>query len=64
MERSCTHQWSRSEITELVLARMYNIFYKIIHFVMIIITIFNMPLQHKWQMLTYMQAKVIGKKVI
>ena len=64
MERSVTHEWSKTEITELVLSRMYNIFYKIIHFVMIIIAIFHMPLQHKFQMLSDMRTKVIGKKVI
>ena len=64
MERSVTHEWSKTEITELVLSRMYNIFYKIIHFVMIIIAIFHMPLQHKFQMLSQIKHKVIGKKVI
>ena len=64
MERSVTHEWSKTEITELVLSRMYNIFYKIIHFVMIIIAIFHMPLQHKFEMLSHIKEKVIGKKVI
>ena len=64
MERSVTHEWSKTELIDLMLSRMYNIFYKIIHFVMIIIAIFHMPLQHKFQMLSDMRAKVIGKKVI
>jgi len=64
MERSVTHEWSKTELFDLMLSRMYNIFYKIIHFVMIIIAIFHMPLQHKFQMLSDMRTKVIGKKVI
>ena len=64
MERSLTHKWSKAELTELVLSCMYKIYY----FLIIIITIFHMPLQDKWQilsqMLSQMRAKVIGKKVI
>ena len=60
MERSLTHKWSRTELIELVLSCMYKIYYV----VMIIVAIFHMPLQHKWQMLADMRAKVIGKKVI
>ena len=63
MERSVTHEWSKTELIDLMLSRMYNIFYKIIHFVMIIIAIFHMPLQHKFQMLSDMRAKVIGKHI-
>ena len=60
MERSLTHKWSKAELTELVLSCMYKIYY----FFIIIIAIFHMPLQHKWQMLADMRAKVIGQKVI
>ena len=64
MERSVSHPWSRSELIDVVLSRMSSILYKIYYVVIIIITIFHMPLQHKWQMLADMRAKVIGKKVI
>ena len=64
MERSCTQPYSRSELIDLMLSRMSSIVYKIIHFVMIIIAIFHMPLQHKFQMLSDIKGKVIGKKVI
>ena len=64
MERSVTHEWSRSELVELMLSRMSRIVYKIYYFVMIIIAIFHMPLQHKFQMLSQLKQKVIGKKVI
>ena len=64
MERSCTQPYSRSEIIDLMLSRMSRIVYKIYYFVMIIIAIFHMPLQHKFQMLSELKQKVIGKKVI
>ena len=64
MERSVTHEWSRSELVELMLSRMSRIVYKIYYFFMIIIAIFHMPLQHKFQMLSELKQKVIGKKVI
>jgi hypothetical protein len=43
---------------------MSRIVYKIYYFLIIVMTIFHMPLQDKWQMLADMRAKVIGKKVI
>ena len=64
MERSLTHQYSRSEIIDLILSRTSCILYKIYYFVMIIIAIFHMPLHHKFQMLSQIKEKVIGKKVI
>ena len=64
MERSLTHQYSRSEIIDLILSRTSCILYKIYYFVMIIIAIFHMPLHHKFQMLSQIKHKVIGKKVI
>ena len=64
MERSVSHPWSRSELIDVVLSRMSSILYKIIHMVIIIISIFHMPLQDKFQILAYLRAKVIGKKVI
>ena len=64
MERSATHPWSKTEIINLMLSRMSRIVYKIYYFVMIVITLFHMPLQHKFQILADMRAKVIGKKVI
>ena len=64
MERSLTHKWSRTELTELMLSRMSSILYKIIHVVIMIVAIFHMPLQHKFQMLSDMRKKEIGKKVI
>ena len=64
MERSVSHPWSRSEIIDLMLSRMSRIVYKIYYFVMIIIAIFHMPLQHKFEMLSQIKEKVIGKKVI
>ena len=64
MERSVSHPWSRSELIDVVLSRMSSILYKIYYFLIIIIAIFHMPLQHKFQMLADMRAKVIGKKVI
>ena len=60
MERSVTHKWSRTELIELILSCMYKIYY----FLIMIVAIFHMPLQHKFQMLSDMRAKVIGKKVI
>ena len=60
MERSLTHKWSRTELIELILSCMYKIYY----FLIMIVAIFHMPLQHKWQILSNMRAKVIGKKVI
>ena len=60
MERSLTHKWSRTELIELILSCMYKIYY----FLIMIVAIFHMPLQHKFQMLADMRAKVIGKKVI
>ena len=64
MERSCTQPYSRSELIDLMLNRMSGIVYKIYYFVMIIIAIFHMPLQHKFEMLSQIKEKVIGKKVI
>ena len=64
MERSVSHPYSRSELIDLILSRMSRIVYKIYYFLIIIIAIFHMPLQDKWQMLADMRAKVIGKKVI
>ena len=58
MERSLTHKWSKAELIQLVLSCMYKIYYM----VMIIVAIFHMPLQHKFQMLSQMRAKVIGPK--
>lgn len=63
MERSCTQPYSRSEIIDLMLSRMSRIVYKIYYFLMILIAIFHMPLQHKFQMLSDMRAKVIGKHI-
>ena len=60
MERSLTHKWSKAELIELMLSCMYKIYY----FFIMIVAIFHMPLQHKFQMLSDMRAKVIGKKVI
>ena len=60
MERSLTHQWSKNELIELMLSCMYKIYY----FFIMIVAIFHMPLQHKFQMLSNMRGKVIGKKVI
>ena len=60
MERSLTHKWSRTELIELILSCMYKIYY----FLIMIVAIFHMPLQHKFQMLSDMRTKVIGKKVI
>ena len=60
MERSLTHKWSRTELIELILSCMYKIYY----FVIMIVALFHIPLQHKFQILADMRAKVIGKKVI
>jgi len=60
MERSLTHQWSKTELIELMLSCMYKIYY----FFIMIVAIFHMPLQHKFQMLSNMRGKVIDKKVI
>ena len=60
MERSLTHKWSRTELIELILSCMYKIYY----FLIMIVAIFHMPLQHKFQMLSDMRKKEIGKKVI
>jgi len=38
--------------------------YKIYYFFIMIVAIFHMPLQHKFQMLMETRSKVIGKKVI
>ena len=60
MERSLTHEWSKAELIELMLSCMYKIYY----FFIMIVAIFHMPLQHKFQMLSNMRGKVIDKKVI
>jgi len=60
MERSLTHKWSRTELIELIMSCMYKIYY----FFIMIVAIFHMPLQDKFQILAYLRAKVIGKKVI
>ena len=57
MERSVTHKWSKAELIELILSCMYKIYY----FFIIIIAIFHMPLQDKWQILSQMRGKVIDK---
>ena len=57
MERSVTHKWSKAELIELILSCMYKIYY----FFIMIIAIFHMPLQDKWQILSQMRGKVIGK---
>ena len=64
MERCVSHPWTKSELIDLMLNRMSGIVYKIYYFVMIIIAIFHMPLQHKFEMLSQIKEKVIGKKVI
>ena len=64
MERSLTQPYSRAEFIDLILSRTSCILYKIYYFVMIIIAIFHMPLHHKFQMLSQIKEKVIGKKVI
>ena len=64
MERSVSHPWSRSELIYVVLSRMSSILYKIYYIIIIIIALFHMPLQHKFQMLSNMRAKVIGKSKI
>ena len=58
MERSVSHPLSISELIDVVLSRMSSILYKIIHFVIIIISIFHMPLQHKFQMLSNMRNRI------
>ena len=60
MERSVSHPWSKAELIDLMLSCMYKIYYMVI----MIVTIFHMPLQHKLQMLSNMRGKVIDKKVI
>ena len=53
MERSLTHKWSRSELIDL----LSSILYKIYYFVIMIVAIFHMPLQHKVQMLAATRRK-------
>ena len=62
MERSVSHPYSRTELIDLMLSCMSRIVYKIYYFLIIIIAVFHMPLQHKFQMLSQMREKVIGPK--
>jgi len=54
MERSLTHKWSRTELIELILSCMYKIYY----FVIMIVALFHMPLQDKFQMLSQIKLNI------
>ena len=54
MERSLTHKWSRSELIQLVISCMYKIYY----FFIMIVALFHMPLQDKFQMLSQIKLNI------
>ena len=54
MERSLTHKWSRTELIELIMSCMYKIYY----FFIMIVALFHMPLQDKFQMLSQIKLNI------